>query len=266
MNAVKTKGNAVAILLAFSCGCHPSLAQPKPKGDSSAQEQSQSQATAAKGKPPAKLKIAPDVYQRLEQSRDGRVYVMVTLRPLPKEAASDAQRTLAAAKSQDELVTKMSLDDFEVGHRHESDPILFGHVNAAGLKELERDQNVESVQFKVVAAVHRRLKEDPGEFVHVLVAVHLSDEETKEIDELERAVGQAHDSASAELQLAALKKLVDRIRNRVLSGLARSDFRLHYGSPFDADAWGLARRAAIEQLTKRADVEAIGYNPKEGDD
>lgn len=214
-------------------------------------------------KGPAALKARPkidlDVSQRLEKSRDGRLYVMVTLKPLPEEAVSDQQRKSEAKKRQDELVGKMTAGEFELGYRHERDPILFGHVNAAGLKKLERDPNVEAVQFKVLPSVHRRLKERPREFVHVLVALRLSDEDAQKLEEFNDTFNQVQDSASAELQLKAVKEFVDRIRDRVLSELAPGDFKLHYGSPFDADAWGLARSAAIEQLTKHPDVEAIAY-------
>lgn len=259
MHATKDKRIALIILLAVSYGSSPSLGQTKAERGAGDQEQKQPKVTPTKGKAPAKTKIDFDVFRRLERSGDGRVYVMVTLKPLPKEAVSDQQRKSGAKKSRDELAGRMTTGEFEFGYGHELDPILFGDVNAAGLKKLERDPNVEAVQFKVLPSVHRRLKERPGEFVHVLVAVRLSDEDTQKVDELEMAVNQAHDSASAELELAALKRFVDRIRDRVLSELAPGSFKLQYGSPFDADAWGLARSTAIEQLTKRLDVEAIAY-------
>lgn len=159
MNGTKSKGIALTILLAVSYGCSSSLRQSKPEAESGDQEQKQSEATPTKGKPPVKAKIDPEVYEWLKKMPDGRLYVTVTLKPLPKDAVSEAQRKAAAKKSQDEFLAEISPEVFRVGHRCERVPILFGYTEAIGLQKLARNAKVQSVQYKVEPEVHKKTQD-----------------------------------------------------------------------------------------------------------
>lgn len=186
----------------------------------------------------AQLKIAPDVYQRLEKSRDGRVYVMVTLKPLPREARSDEQRKAAARRSQDELVAKIAPGEFEVGYRHERDPILFGHVNAAGLATVAGHPNVESIQFKIEAGVHQELETSTDGKALVYVALTRVPWKGRTLD---------HRMFS-----------VKQIQDRVLRGLDEQEFTIKWRYDLFASVSGWGNGRALEKLALDPDVITIG--------
>lgn len=245
MNATKIRGIALIVLLAVSYGSSRSLGQTKAERGSGDQEQKQPKVTRTKGKPPAKAKIHPDVYRRLEHSRDGRAYVMVTLKPLPNEAVSDQQRKAAAKKSQDEFVAKMGADEFEVGYRHARDPILFGHVNATGLEKLAREDRIATVQYKIEANVHAKIRENPEEPVYVIVVLRAVDRK-----------GKSHGERTA---------LVNASQERVLRRLGPEDFKLEWQFRLYADFSGWASVQGLEKLAKDRDVVEIGVIPQTGE-
>lgn len=246
----------MGIGLAFCfCGLATACLPASVRGQASSTDQAQ-QPSHRKG--PAALKaqpkIHPDVYRRLEKSRDGRVYVMVTLKPLPKEAVSDEQRTAAAKKSQDELIAEMPPDIFEVGYRFERDPIVFGYAKTPGLEKLARNTNVQTVQYKVEPEVHRRLKLSSDGFVFVLVVVN-----SQECDRLWEAIPETQDARPL---LEQLERLAKRIQGEVLVDMSPREFRVFSKDTYEPDFWGWVSKDGLEKLAKHPKV-GVGATPEE---
>ncbi len=266
MNGMKIAGCTLLALLVFSYLPASLLGQPKPAAKPSAQEQQDSRAKRGMDKHPGAAKVDPDVYRRLKKRRDGRLYVMVTLNPLPQEAVSDQQRKAAAKKSQDELVAKMPPEEFEVGYRFERDPIVFGFVGIAGLEKLAGDSGVLAVQYKVEPAVHRKSGDHPGEFVYVIVLLRPRPAEQATLDALQKAFDEAKEPEQAKAELEKLERFAERLLTPVLSELTPDDFRFQSVSRDSMPAfWGLASREGIEKLAKNPHVLGVGAMPEERD-
>lgn len=241
MSVKKIKGIVLVSLLTISYGPRPSLGQSKPGRESGVQEQKQPNATPTKGKRPAKPKIDPDVYRRLEKSRDGRVYVMVTLKPLQKEAVSDEQRKAATKKSQDELVARMGSDKFEVGYRLQGYPVLFGHVSATGLAALGQDKKVVSVKLKVEAGVHQQLLNSPDGAAYIFVVLELAEREGRTFNQR--------------------RALVSEIQDRFLDRYDPEEFKVEWRYTLGAEFTGWASPRGLEELTRDPAVQSIGVIP-----
>lgn len=241
MNTTKIKGIALVSLLAISLGPRPSPGQSKSNSESGAQKQKQPHVMPPKGKPQVKAKIDPDVYGRLEKSRNGRVYVMVTLKQLPKEAVSDGARRKAAKKSQDEFIAKMATDEFEIGYRHGNDPVLFAYVSSAGLQQMARNQDVRSVRYKVEPGVHEKLSASSDGTVRVHVRLKQVGRGIKEL----------------ELRKARVKSIQDE----VLSKLSDRDFELAWRYQIYESLGGYATQDGVELLAKDDNVIGIGISP-----
>jgi subtilisin family serine protease len=91
-------------------------------------------------------KIAAEVYQELEYSNDGYVYVIVMLEPvplLPKDRMAEQQD--AVYQRQDRVLTRISPGDFIASYRYKNFAAMTGLVNAQGLVTFEIDPEVLSV-------------------------------------------------------------------------------------------------------------------------
>ena len=212
------------------------------------------QVAPPKGKPAAEAKVDPEVYEWLEKMPDGRLYVMVTLKPLPKDAVSDVQRKAAAKKSQDEFLAEMPPGAFEVGYRYEREPILFGYVKAAGLQNLARNAKVQSVQYRVEPEVHRRLRISSDGFAYAYVVVNSP--------ECHRMLWALSDAENPGQAIDELEREVKRIEDTVLQSLSAKEFKFLSRSKIRPRLLGWVSKEGLEKLVRDPRIR-VGWAPDE---
>jgi subtilisin family serine protease len=88
---------------------------------------------------------APAVYAELEESADGKAYVIVMLESTAGADATTPQRRAAVKKVQERVLSKLGPGEFTVVYKYENVSAMTGWVNAAGLAKLVAEKNVAAV-------------------------------------------------------------------------------------------------------------------------
>lgn len=187
--------------------------------------------------------IHADVRGKLERSEDGTVYVLVTLKPLPKEGLTKEQRKAMAKEKQDKLLSSLAEGEFTVDHRFETEPRMIGHVNAAGLDKLKSNANVEAIEPSIIGSyVFPALKDSTTGRIDLFIA--LEDDDLKTLDPGEQ------------------EQRIVVTQDRVLALFTNKEFKRTswYTNIATLTGWGGA--GALEKLATCPDVEAVGQNLK----
>lgn len=187
-------------------------------------------------------KIHPDVRSKLEKSDDGRVYVLVTLKPLPKEGLTKEQRKAMAKEKQDKLLAKLGEGEFTVDHRFGIEPRMIGYITVSGIDRLGNDATVVSVtSSKIEPPIFPALRVSETGTVAVIVGI-------------DKQPGRR--AANAEQ-----KKVINiQIQSRVLERLDSSDFTIRYKFDSTGGFSAEVRAGALETLATHPDVEGVGLN------
>lgn len=246
MNATRTMRMIVAVTILsgvlWSAVQAQSGARQSP-GPPKTQEQQDKQ-KAEKRPGATKDPIHPDVRSKLEKSENGKVYVLVTLKPLPKEGLTKEQRKDLAKDKQDKLLSSLAEGEFTVDHRFETEPRMIGHVNAKGLDKLGRDKGVATVEpSKIEPLVFPGLAKSETEKIIVLVPL--------------RPVGR---SVSTQQER---KRVVKEIQQKVLARMGEGNFEVEYQYVLIAALTGRVNVDGLEKLAVDDDVVAVGL-PWEG--
>ena len=95
---------------------------------------------------PARAQSVGDgVLEALEA--EGRVRVLVALKPLPEGVQTRAVRRASLEARQSAVLARLAPDDFEVAHRYETLPAVAGTVSGPGLERLLADPDVARVDL-----------------------------------------------------------------------------------------------------------------------
>ncbi|MCK4659265.1 MAG: S8 family serine peptidase [Phycisphaerae bacterium] len=184
-------------------------------------------------------KIGPDVFAKLQSSAEGIVHVTVTLKPVGQEVPTPEQRKASIKKVQDKVLGEMAPREFKVGYRFETDAMLIGHVNAAGLAKLAGDPSVVSVErSKIEADVFPKLQSSADGTVRVSMQL--------------TPVGRGAPTREQK------KALVKEIQDRVLGKLAPGEFKIGgYRRSNTAYLRGHINAAGLAKLATDSDVLAV---------
>lgn len=185
--------------------------------------------------------IHPDVRSKLDESDDGRVYVLVTLKPLPKEGLTKEQRKAMAEDKQDKLLAKLGEGEFKVDHRFETEPRMIGHISAVGLTKVGKDTGVARVELsKIDPAVFPALAVTSNGRLRVIVT--LQGMEPKKLTPEQR------------------KPLVKEIQDRVLSHLTPTEFEVIVRLTLITLLAGNTTGRGLEELATDPEVKGVGVD------
>lgn len=99
-------------------------------------------------------RIEPQVYDQLQESVDGKAYVIVLLKNVNVHPKFKKQRQEAVKQVQDTVLQKFVTGEFSIVHKYKNFPSMTGYVNQAGLIKLEADPDVRSVGTDVGGQGH----------------------------------------------------------------------------------------------------------------
>lgn len=192
-------------------------------------------------------KVHPDVRSELDE-RSGWAYVLVTLKPLPKDGLSNEQRKAMAKERQDKLLASLAEGDFKVDHRFETEPRMIGHVNARGLAKLAKQPDAPTVQLsKFEPGVIPAFNNSPDGEMYVIVTLHHPQKDGRPLRE--------HG-----LSLVDYKRLIRQHSSKVMNRLTHQDFEINRQSKYIPSFTGLMKAGGIDILAVDPDVKVIYQN------
>ena len=187
-------------------------------------------------------KIHPDVLSKLEKSEDGKVYVLVTLKPLPKEGLSKEQRKAMAKEKQNKLLAKLAEGDFTADYRFEIEPRIIGLVNETGLAKIAEDPQVVAVESsRIGPGVIRALGQaaDGKVFVMILLTT-LPGTDDRPLDDV--------------------KAMIQQHQEKVLDSLTQEDFEIAHRLSVTEVLMGYLKPSGIPKMATDPTIRGVVLN------
>lgn len=195
----------------------------------------------AKRPGPTKDPIHPDVRSKLEKSNDGRVYVLVTLKPMPREGLTKEQRKAMAEERQDQLLAKLAEGKFTVDHRFETEPRMIGHINAGGLAKLAKQPDAPAVQLsKFEPGVIPALNNSPDGKVFVMILLTTLPTDDR--------------------PLADVKAMIQQHQEKVLDRLTQEDFEIAHRLSVTEVLMGYLKSSGIPKVATDPRIRGVVLN------
>jgi subtilisin family serine protease len=98
--------------------------------------------------------VSADVYNAIENSQSGIIYVVVMLRPVSIDGATLEQIQQGVAQVQSSVLQNLAPDDFNIVYQYKTFAAMTGYINMGGLELLAADPYVERIGLDMEGQGH----------------------------------------------------------------------------------------------------------------